>query len=187
MFNNELIQELQAAGSRGAPNARMHACSPNPPVPHCLPVQRIVQWARKRWESGLAGFGYPWQVSWLACLLHARAAWQLCLRLHRLQLSTDSRPIRSHMGVFGCCVVQEGEDAWLLAGHLQSRAEQGWAGGSGDEEAGAAAEADVPAEELADADSRWVDCGGLRVHYKLALPLVSALARCMLLTGTGTA
>jgi hypothetical protein len=78
------------------------------------------------------------------------------------------------MELSDCCVVQEGEEAWLLAGHLQSRAEQGWGGGRGEEEAGAAeAEADVPAEELADADSRWVDCGGLRVHYKLALPLVS--------------
>ena len=78
------------------------------------------------------------------------------------------------MELSDCCVVQEGEEAWLLAGHLQSRAEQGWGGGRGEEEAGAAeAEADVPAEELADADSRWVDCGGLMVHYKLALPLVS--------------
>lgn len=62
---------------------------------------------------------------------------------------------------------QEGEDAWLLAGQLQSRTEEG---------SGAQAcpgEHDLPPDALADPDSRWAHCGALRVHYKLALPLVS--------------
>lgn len=86
-------------------------------------LQRIVTWARRRWEHGLGGLGLPWQ---------------------------------------------DGEDAWLLAGQLQSRAEEGWSAQAGPEQQ------DLPPDALADADSRWARCGMLRVHYKLALPLVSA-------------
>lgn len=63
---------------------------------------------------------------------------------------------------------QEGEDAWLLAGQLQARAEEGAQGQAGPEQQ------DLPPDALADADSRWARCGALRVHYKLALPLVGA-------------
>lgn len=70
---------------------------------------------------------------------------------------------------------QEGEQAWLLAGQLESQAEQGREAAC-DEPGG-----DVPAQQLADPDSRWVQCDGLRVHYKLSLPLV----RCRLVDRGG--
>lgn len=78
---------------------------------------------------------------------------------------------------------QQGEAAWLLAGQLQSRAEEGGGGDGRDGGDWAGGEDDVPAEQLADADSRWAQCGGLKVHYKLALPLV----RRRLLYGRGAA
>lgn len=62
------------------------------------------------------------------------------------------------------CLLQEGEETWLLAGRLEALAL---------EEGGAAAEAtglDVPAVHLGDPDSRWAECSSLRLHYKLALP-----------------
>ena len=74
-------------------------------------------------------------------------------------------------------MAQEGEQTWLLAGQLGAGGLAG-AARSGDAEEGAAGAApgderhDVPAESLADADSLFLDCQGLKVHYKMALPLV---------------
>mgnify|MGYP006973217776 CR=1 FL=1 len=95
----------------------------------------------------------------------------------------------------GCClpswvVVQEGEQTWLLAGRLRSgqlmRAPARHEGGSSAAAAALAAAEDgdagqdvpemhdVPAEQLADVDSQFLeDCLGLQVHYKMALPEVS--------------
>lgn len=64
--------------------------------------------------------------------------------------------------------MQEGTETWLMAGRLDSQAEEGWGGVLDHMEP----ESDVPAEELADADSRWIDVDGLNIHYKLAMPLV---------------
>jgi hypothetical protein len=69
-------------------------------------------------------------------------------------------------------VLQEGEETWLLAGRLEALAlEEG--GGSAQVPLPARTDLDVPAMHLADPDSRWAECSGLRLHYKLALPLVS--------------
>lgn len=68
---------------------------------------------------------------------------------------------------------QEGEEGWLVAGQLQAQAEEGQAAGGFGGFGAAAPDHDVPAAQLADPDSRWAQCGGLRVHYKLALPLAS--------------
>lgn len=68
---------------------------------------------------------------------------------------------------------QEGEEGWLVAGQLQAQAEEGQAAGGFAGFGAAAPDHDVPAEQLADPDSRWAQCGGLNVHYKLAVPLVS--------------
>ena len=58
----------------------------------------------------------------------------------------------------------------MLVGHLQSQAEEG----QGSASSGSLPNGDVPPQQLADPDSRWVECGGVRVHYKLAMPLVRA-------------
>ena len=71
---------------------------------------------------------------------------------------------------------QEGEDAWMVLGHLQSQAEA--EEGQGPASSVGRRDADVPAEQLADPDSRWAESGGLRVHYKLALPLVRSAYCC---------
>lgn len=108
------------------------------PVSAALPpLQRIVEWARNRWDHGLGGWGFPWQ---------------------------------------------EGEEAWLVAGQLQSQAEEGQVAAAAEGSGG-----DVPAERLADPDSRWVEVGGVRVHYKLALPqvLVQGCCLCGLCGSTG--
>lgn len=101
---------------------RRHVLHPHPHPTLRPHPQRITEWARRRWEHGLGGLGFPWE---------------------------------------------QGEAAWLLSGQLQSRAEEGRGADLHDGE-------DVPPEQLADPDSRWARCGGLRVHYKLALPQVRA-------------
>jgi hypothetical protein len=52
------------------------------PLLACPHLQRIAGWAYKRWESGLAGFGYPWQVRAGSCgrsclPLSEQAGWRL--------------------------------------------------------------------------------------------------------------
>ncbi len=32
-------------------------------IAHMVAAQRVVTWARRRYEMGLLGFGYPWEVS----------------------------------------------------------------------------------------------------------------------------
>lgn len=118
-------------------------------IAHLLAAQRVVVWAQKRWEAGLGSFGFPWA---------------------------------------------EGEDTWLLAGHLESqlreeqhykRHRRGGAAGSGG--AGSASVGDglgldmgddLPPEALADPDSRFMECQGLRIHYKAALPQGSTPPGC---------
>ncbi|KAL4458374.1 hypothetical protein ABPG75_013239 [Micractinium tetrahymenae] len=115
-----LVRHSQLARRQWPPFIALFALHMAFAVLHVLAAQRIVTWARKRWEHGLGGLGLPWQ---------------------------------------------EGEDAWLLAGQLQGQAEEGLGGAAGPEQH------DVPPDALAEPDSRWAQCGAVRVHYKLALPL----------------
>ena len=84
---------------------------------HIIAAQNVVRWARKRYDMGLGGFGYP---------------------------------------------AEDSEESWLVMG---SRAPHGW---SGDAEPAVRSTDDVPPAALADSDSRFVECGGLTVHYKEA-------------------
>ena len=84
---------------------------------HVIAAQNVVRWARKRYDMGLGGFGYP---------------------------------------------AEDTEEAWLVMG---SRAPHGW---SDDAEPAFRSTDDVPPAALADPDSRFVECGGLTVHYKEA-------------------
>lgn len=64
-------------------------------------------------------------------------------------------------------MVQEGEEAWLMMGKRappspSSRSDMHLSD-------------DVPAMSLADSGSRFVECCGLTVHYKEALPMVRGL------------
>ncbi len=122
------------------------------------------------------------------------------LHVRYLGLHAALHPTAPQRGWAGCShspaapaslLTQEGEQTWLLAGRLgapggsrRPRAEMAAGGAAaaagGDAEAGgrgapAPHEAhDVPAEELADEDSRFLeDCQGLQVHYNMALPQVS--------------
>lgn len=166
-------------GCRGLVLVAPQPCSCASRHPLSLPAptprkQRVVGWARNRWEHGLGGWGFPWQVR---CLLRHReltfaslhAGCHLCwcggppVLLPCPSVSPPAEvPCRAHRPG------QEGEDAWLLVGQLQSQAEEGRRA-----DGGGLPDADVPAEQLADPDSQWVECRGLRIHCKLALPLVS--------------
>lgn len=82
---------------------------------HIIAAQNVVRWARKRYDMGLGGFGYPWE---------------------------------------------EGEEAWLMLGRSQNWTEE--------DELLSDSGGDVPPRSLADADSLFVECGGITVHYKEA-------------------
>ncbi len=78
-------------------------------------------------------------------------------------------------------LMQEGEQTWLLAGRLGAgglRRPAAELAPPATAEDGSGMPAhhevhDVPAEELADEDSQFLeDCQGLQVHYKMALPQV---------------
>ena len=84
---------------------------------HVIAAQNVVRWARKRYDMGLGGFGYP---------------------------------------------AEDSEEAWLV---MDSRSPHGW---SDDTESAVRSTDDVPPAALADPDSRFVECGGLTVHYKEA-------------------
>lgn len=87
-------------------------------VMHIIAAQNVVRWARKRYDLGLGGFGYPWE--------------------------------------------EGGEEAWLMLGRPHNWSEEdellGDSGG------------DVPPRSLADTDSLFVECSGITVHYKEAVP-----------------
>eukprot|EP00887_Chlorella_sp_A99_P006244 scaffold3.g6244.t1 len=83
---------------------------------HLAAARLLAARARRRWEAGLGGFGFPWG---------------------------------------------EGEGARPLAGRAAAGAAP-----EGDEDEGP----DLPAEVFAEPDSRWIECGGLRVHAKEAAP-----------------
>ncbi|KAK9831933.1 hypothetical protein WJX81_000861 [Elliptochloris bilobata] len=74
---------------------------------------------------------------------------------------------RYEMGLLGFGYPWErGEAAWLLLGTPWGAAPQGIK----EEEDAAAEDEDLPAGALADSESRFLDLGGLAVHYKEALP-----------------
>ncbi|GLI60602.1 hypothetical protein VaNZ11_002775 [Volvox africanus] len=94
-------------------------------VCHILAARRTVDWARRRYQMGLAGFGMPWE---------------------------------------------EGEDAWLMMRRpdLEDVTKTSDGGGPDPSE-------DVPAEMLADDDSKFVELEpGLKVHYKEVAPPAAA-------------
>lgn len=80
---------------------------------------------------------------------------------------------------------EEGEKTWLLAGQLQSNAQpngNAWTGAllpsatpRGDA-ASHTSETDVPPEALADPDSCFMECMGVNVHYKMAIPTRGSIA-----------
>lgn len=95
---------------------------------HNATCRRTVDWARRRYQMGLAGFGMPWE---------------------------------------------EGEDAWLMRGSYtrpdledMTKTSDGGLPDGGD---------DVPAELLADEDSKFVQLDGIKVHYKEVLPPVGMM------------
>ncbi|KAG2448528.1 hypothetical protein HYH02_006419 [Chlamydomonas schloesseri] len=94
-------------------------------IGHVLAARRTVEWARRRYQMGLAGFGMPWE---------------------------------------------EGEDAWVMLRRpdLEDMTKTSDGGGPDSGE-------DVPAEMLADDDSKFVELEpGLKVHYKEVAPSAAA-------------
>ncbi|EFJ45044.1 hypothetical protein VOLCADRAFT_118552, partial [Volvox carteri f. nagariensis] len=88
---------------------------------HVLAARRTVDWARRRYQMGLAGFGMPWE---------------------------------------------EGEDAWLAMRRPDLEDLTKTSDGGGPD-----ASDDVPAEMLADDDSKFLELEpGLKVHYKEVAP-----------------
>ncbi|CAD7697615.1 unnamed protein product [Ostreobium quekettii] len=72
---------------------------------------------------------------------------------------------RVNMGLIGFGYPwEEGEEAWVMAGRQQSIRE------STMQEGLLSSDDDVPREMLADESSKFVDCGGLSVHYKEEYP-----------------
>ncbi|PNH07831.1 hypothetical protein TSOC_005683, partial [Tetrabaena socialis] len=89
---------------------------------HILAARRTVDWARRRYQMGLAGFGMPWE---------------------------------------------EGEEAWMMMRRPDLEDMTKTSDGGGPESGGE----DVPAEMLADDDSRFVEIApGLKIHYKEVAP-----------------
>lgn len=73
---------------------------------------------------------------------------------------------RLNMGLIGFGYPwEEGEEAWVMAGRQQSIME------SALNEDLMTSDLDVPREVLADHDSKFVDCGGVSVHYKEEYPI----------------
>ncbi|GFR39649.1 hypothetical protein Agub_g115 [Astrephomene gubernaculifera] len=108
-------------------------------VGHVLAARRTVEWARRRYQMGLGGFGMPWE---------------------------------------------EGEDAWhvLRRPDLEDLTKTSDGGGPDPGE-------DVPAEMLADDDSKFVELApGLKIHYKeVAPPATSSSAGSTALGGPDSA
>ncbi|GLC59570.1 hypothetical protein PLESTB_001501500 [Pleodorina starrii] len=96
-------------------------------VAHILAAKRTVDWARRRYQMGLAGFGMPWE---------------------------------------------EGDDLWLSLRRPDLEDVTKTSDGGGPD-----ASDDVPAEMLADDDSKFVELEpGLKVHYKEVAPPAAAAA-----------
>ncbi|KXZ55263.1 hypothetical protein GPECTOR_3g400 [Gonium pectorale] len=108
-------------GSDGVAAAAIMGIAATCSLCHVLAARSTVEWARRRYQMGLAGFGMPWE---------------------------------------------EGEDAWVIMRRpdLEEMTKTSDGGGPDSGE-------DVPAEMLADDDSKFVELTpGLKIHYKEVTP-----------------
>ena len=62
LLKTALLQHSSVHRAQWSSHFAIYAAHAGFSIAHMVAAQRVVTWARRRYEMGLLGFGYPWEV-----------------------------------------------------------------------------------------------------------------------------